>query len=113
MRDRLIEILHKTIAVKDEDTDDYIEWLADELLANGIIVPLCTVGQTVWLIKSLNLQHTEWGVKEGKVSMIQQKADKTWKFRVTKNHSVADYTVNEIDKTVFLTREEAEKALKE
>ena len=83
------------------------------LYENGnVIFPPCNVGDKVWLIKSLNWQQTEWGIKEGKISMIQQKADKSWKFRVTENHSVQDYTVDKIGKTVFLTKEEAEKALR-
>ena len=45
--------------------------------------------------------------------MIQQKADKSWKFRVTENHSVQDYTTDKIGKTVFLTREEALAKMKE
>jgi hypothetical protein len=86
--------------------------LADHLIANGVIVPPCKVGDTVWLIMPLNLQQTEWEIKEGKISMIQQKADKSWKFRVTENHSVQDYTVDKIGKTVFLTKEEAEQKLR-
>lgn len=78
--------------------------------ANFVELP-CKVGDKVWLIKSLNWQRTEWGIKEGKVSMIQQKADKSWKFRVTENHSVQDYTIDSIGKTVFLTKEEAEQKL--
>ena len=112
MRDRLIELLVKLIDDLDIRDDFTEENLADYLLANGVIVPPCKVGQTVWLIKSLNWQQTEWGIKEGKISMIQQKADKSWKFRVTENHSVQDYTIDKIGKTVFLTKEEAEKALK-
>ena len=119
MRDRLIELITKSGLVDtwNHHTDDFkepnpIDELADYLLANGVIVPPCKVEQTVWLIKSLNWQRTEWGIKEGKISMIQQKADKSWKFRVTENHSVKDYTVDSIGKTVFLTKEEAEQALK-
>ncbi len=107
MRERLIDILKN----KPYGYSSY-EDFADHLLANGVIVPPCKVGDTVWL-KSLNRQHTEWGIIEGKISMIQQKVDKSWKFRVTKNRSVQDYTVDSIGKTIFLTREEAEKALKE
>ena len=127
MRDRLIEVLNniQTVGTKVTQKKDiyygkYIdeedfsnEQVAEYLLANGVIVPPCKVGDKVWLIKSLNWQQTEWEIKEGKISIIQQKADKSWKFRVTENHSVKDYTVEKIGKTVFLTREEAEKALAE
>ena len=118
MRDRLVELLkgaEKKVMEKVSAPLSLDEWIgiyADHLLANGVIVLPCKVGDTVWLIESLNWQRTEWGIGEGKVSMIQQKADKSWKFRVTKNHSVQDYTTGSIGKTVFLTREEAERALK-
>ena len=107
-RERLIEICDTNNGWVDEVP---AEKFADYLLANGVIVPPCKVGDMVWLIKSLNWQRTEWGIKEGKISMIQQKADKSWKFRITENHSVSDYTVDKIGKTVFLAKEEAEKAL--
>lgn len=106
-RERLVELLQEEVPRPKAD------YLAIHLIANGVICPPCKVGQTVWLIMSLNLQQTEWEIKEGKISMIQQKADKSWKFRVTENHSVQDYTVDKIGKTVFLTREEAEAKLRE
>ena len=120
MKERLIELIKqgdKTFSDKYEGKvmshiDKVYDFIADYLLENGVIVPPCKVGQTVWLIKSLNWQQTEWGIKEGKISMIQQKADKSWKFRVTENHSVQDYTVDKIGKTIFLTKKEAEQALK-
>ena len=42
----------------------------------------------------------------------RQKADKSWKFRATENHSVQDYITDSIGKTVFLTRSQAEEVLK-
>lgn len=110
MRDRLIELIQDSV---NGCTRHWAEVIADHLLENGIIVPPCNVGQTVWLIKSLNWQRTEWGIEEGKISMIQQKVDKSWKFRISNNGSVSDYTVDAVGKTVFLTREEAEQALAE
>ena len=110
MKDRLIKLIQNSV---NGCARHWAEIIADYLLANGVIVPPCKVGQTVWLIKSLNWQRTEWGIEEGKISMIQQKVDKSWKFRISNNGSVSDYTINTIGKTVFLTREEAEQALKE
>jgi hypothetical protein len=52
-------------------------------------------------------------VEECRVSSLTQKADGSWKIRLTHNHSVFEIRVDEIGKTVFLTKEEAEKALKE
>jgi hypothetical protein len=112
MRDRLEQMVIDAEIKWQNSTRSFSSVCADHLIENGVIVPPCKVGQTVWLIKSLNWQRTEWGIKEGKISMIQQKADKSWKFRVTENRSVQDYTVDSIGKTVFLTKEEAEQALK-
>lgn len=126
MRDRLVELIKKQRETCQNANcghcgfasfgcypDCQAKMLAKFILEDGWMRPPCKVGQTVWLIKSLNWQHTEWGIKEGKVSMIQQKADKSWKFRITENHSVSDYTVDAIGKTVFLTREDAEANMKE
>lgn len=111
MKDRLIELLESTPT--DFDGNRNVVIIAEHLIKNGVIIPPCNVGQTVWLIKSLNWQRTEWGIEEGKISMIQQKVDKSWKFRISNNGSVSDYTVDAVGKTVFLTRKEAEQALAE
>lgn len=102
MRERLIEILEKIIAIKDENTDDYIEWLADELLANGVIVPPVKAGQTVWFPSQyydapypITITHLEIYEEE---TVIYSEGGSEW-------HD------EDIGKTVFLTREEAEKAL--
>ena len=52
-------------------------------------------------------------VDECTVSSLTKKADKTWKIRLTSNifRTTFEITVNDIGKIVFLTREEAEKAL--
>ena len=73
----------------------------------------CEVGQKVWFLKSTNWQHSEWEVAEGKVSMLQQKVDKSWKVRISHNSSVWDITLDKIGTKYFLSREEAEKALAE
>ena len=115
MKDRLIELIkvfHLEWLRKeyDHETDKSVcEYLADHLLAEGVIVPPCYIGQEIWYIRN----HYDGRIEiiKGKVSMIQQKADKSWKIRITVNSSVWDFTPNEIGTEYFLTREEAEKAL--
>ena len=108
-RERLLKILDKTIAIKDEYTNDYIEWLADCLLVNGVIVPPVMAGQKVYLSRSLMND-----VIEGEVTGL-----KTTEFsRYTVVFLIDDNRYIEIPfgaygKTVFLTKEEAEKALEE
>ena len=118
-RERLIELINNgTDGCRVAPTingvrDSFAEYLADHLLANGVIVPPCKVGDTVWWLTTANWQQTEWKIVECKVSMLQQKADKSWKIRISHNSSVFDITTDKLGKAVFLTKEDAEEALKE
>lgn len=108
MRDRLIKLLNTDMSGCD---GDYAEELADYLIANGVILPPCKVADTLYeptdrgtiseyevLAVRVDLFSTfvEWKIKEGIV----------WR-------SVHEINSNEIGKTVFLSREEAERVLKE
>lgn len=88
----------------------YAEDQAQYLMDNGVIVPPCYIGQDIWHIT----EHYDGRIetRKGKVSMLQQKSDKSWKIRITVNSSVCDFTPNEIGTRYFLTREESERALK-
>ena len=122
MRDRLIDLLKWARGRCDyrhdceecvgygKGGDCYEYFLADYLLYNGVIVLPVTIGQPVWEL--CRWQHKETEIREGKVSMLQQKADKSWKIRISVNSSVYDITLDEIGKNVFLTKEAAEQALK-
>ena len=112
MRNRLIELLKKADEYASgvcTDYDEAQEVCADYLLAEGVIVPPCFIGQEIWHITKHYDGRIE--IRKGKVSMLQQKSDKSWKIRITVNSSVWDFTPNEIGTEYFLTREEAEKAL--
>lgn len=50
-------------------------------------------------------------IKKGTISMLQQKADGSWKFRVSDRLGVSDWPAEDLGKLWFLTREEAEKAM--
>lgn len=67
----------------------------------------CSIGDEIWRINWRN------EVILSTVSMLQQKRDKTWKIRLSDDGSVFDVTPDDIGKTIFLTREEAEKKLDE
>ncbi len=81
-----------------------LEEYAEELLANGVIVPPCKVGQIVWLVRDGKIEETT-------VEKIVLK-DKGLYLKLLCN-SFYETTCRSIGKTVFLTREEAENALKE
>ena len=69
-----------------------------------VILP-CKMGDTVWRI------YSDGDIVESRISMLQQKADKTWKVRLSDYWGVHDVNINEIGKTIFLTREAAEATL--
>ena len=109
-RDRQINVLAELLENLDDlpfyTYKDEAEYLIDEY---GVIVPPCKVGQTVW---DLHQRYNgTFVIQEGKISMITQKADKSWHLRITVNSSVWGFTPNEIGERYFLTKEEAEKKL--
>lgn len=54
-------------------------------------------------------RYVEAEIIKGKVSMLQQKKDGTWKFRTD---GVTDFTLDAIGKTVFLNQADAENELR-
>ena len=51
-------------------------------------------------------------IEEGKVSMLQQKVNKTWKVRITTNGSVCDYELCDFGVHVFSTKQAAKDRIK-
>lgn len=113
MRDRLIELLgsfptfvERTLA--DKWKPEAVERLADHLLAAGVIVPPCKVGQTVWRI-CRNPMSFEYEILEQGVWYIHMYEHGLHIYL----SPLVSFRTSAIGKTLFLTREEAEKALKE
>lgn len=109
MRDRLIVLIDECRCIEGIGSE-LVEKQADYFLANGVIALPVTIGQPVWDL--CKWPHRDAEIREGKVSMLQQKADKSWKIRISVNSSVYDITLDEIGKNIFLTKEAAEQALK-
>jgi hypothetical protein len=102
-------------------TDFALVEIVDALLANGVIVPPCKVGDIVYA------PHWHWGtyIKDEiipyqitNITITQnKKGEWTKKYRAmeVQNGKTIDWQLNfefdAIGKTVFLTREQAEKAL--
>lgn len=113
MKDRLIELICNCPS-KIMGANMFLEKisadLADYLLANGVLVPPCKVGDVVYLL-------IDWGyekeIEEKEVGAISIQgtndfSKELWEdFRGGLIGTFADF-----GKTVFLTREEAEAALK-
>lgn len=106
-RDRLIELI-KCSSQYIYRQDSLVELMADFLLANGVIVPPCKVGDKVYTCEARRVK--EWVItfcgknSRGEYKMIA--ADDGFK-------NMLEFWDYDIGKTVFLTREEAEKALKQ
>lgn len=103
-RERLIELI---IGAKrtDPETGSFTEYLADYLLANGVIVLPCKVGDTVYYITGIRNNI----VKSAIVNEIILNCDGIGDLFVSSD--TADFE-NSFD-IFYLTREDAEKALKE
>ena len=114
MRDRLIEIINNCAKqpIMIEGLEHWSDTIADYLLENGVIVPPCKVGDTVWYI------DTNYNIQKAEVTCID--------IRSTSKSLIATRYVWETEETVklalmfehlnegyCLTKEQAEKALAE
>lgn len=110
-RERLIEIIGKPINIL--DSDDLYGAIADHLLENGVIVPPVNIDDYVYqyndILKEIHGYRIEEVIYYGKIF--------NYKFSyqaICQTHGIViRFSESEIGKTVFLTREEAEKALAE
>ena len=110
MRDRLIELL----SGKSIDTDVDVEYVADHLLTNGVLALPVKIGQTIYRMNIYNDAY-----REATVVAIYYAEDKKYH---PKPHILVHHgdergrlriNFSDIGKTVFLTKEEAERALAE
>ena len=108
MRERLIEILNKTFEEQYEKRGLLTaNHTADYLLENGVIVPPVKVGDIMWIPSVHSNKVYSKAVKE---ILIHEKDGDIGKYVYC---SSAYFPFENIGKTVFLTREEAEQVLKE
>lgn len=107
MRDRLIEIVDKSKEEYANDVTDHTEteYIVEGLLNKGFILPPCKVGDTVYRISK---RYGEWCVLPRTVCSISYSLDSRGNIAWYLFTTIED----RIGETVFLTREEAEQALK-
>jgi hypothetical protein len=108
-RDRLIALINDC-RYMDGYGMELVEKQADHLLSNGVIVPPCNVGDKIYFV----VEHDcKYFLDEGEVGSIYKDEGGIWVS--ARCGSGLHYRHKEIDfgKTVFLTKEEAEQALKE
>jgi hypothetical protein len=116
MRDRLVESMTKRFKELYKDGDwnfnEMLVGVADRLLDDGWIRPPMKLGQMCF-----KPWYSAWSdeVRQYRVSSITQKADGSFKMRLTDlvTKSVFEITPDKIGEKVFLTKEEAEQKLKE
>ena len=138
MRDRLINELKKAktncliketggcLACKYRNRADCtIENIADRLLANGVIVPPCKVGDTVYSLREVSCEdidevhtvceHYGFGTYD-RICTLEKPQKCPYRYRIFKS-LVTEYNLLSFarlwGKTVFLTKEEAKEKLKE
>ncbi len=124
-RERLIELHEEAGAEWDYYVDEcinegkvpnktYDEFHADHLLANGVIVPPCKVGDMVyypWIYDGrCGIAFTEIESIKIYVNGLPIAVVEDWKSDMP---MPICFTTDDFGKTVFLTREEAEEKLKE
>ena len=114
MRDRLIELIDNMVIncpqscsnsnkkyYEEECNHCISNQVADHLLENGVVVPPCKVGDKVYFTYNNNVHHLtieKIVIKESGMFLVDKKFN-DW------------YSVDEIGKSLYLTREEAERAL--
>lgn len=102
MRERLIELIQDSV---NGCARNWAEIIADYLLANGVIVLPCKIGDVVYRI----LYGQIYKIKIAEISIFMRDEQYFFEFFCYGGLSFSSYDVR---KTVFLTREEAEQALK-
>lgn len=118
MKERLIQMLQEAEGqAAYYDKNDMYDMIADYLLDNGVIVLPCKIGDTVWFkskwqsciepyeITNLMLSQNKKGEWTRKYTAYLLQSEKTMDVAIR-------FTFDDVGKTVSLTREAAEEALK-
>ena len=115
MRDRLIELIQESVK---GCARNWAEVIADHLLKNGVIVPPCKVGDKFYKVERWCTEGGYWEKPRYAYSSTCEDCCE----ECDGEDSVVEYTFNSpqqilslervFGKYVFLTREEAEQALK-
>lgn len=106
MREKLIELLQN--APSDFEGNKNVSTLADYLLANGVIVPPCKVGDIVYIISRGDIVD----IKIVSIQYINKRIDISGRNEKYFGYSTITLdSKNEVGKKWYTTKEEAEKAL--
>lgn len=107
MRDRLIEFINYTRLYGDGTSES----IADYLLSNGVIVPPCKVGDTVFAVSQGSGFNVVWDVYKAKAIAIHiDEFGQLFVQTKTEKENIGGYV--EVER-IFITQAEAEKELAE
>ena len=116
-RERLIDLIREAKKhTKNANSDLERNMIfADYFLEHGVIVLPCKVGDTVWWVTEIVDENCEEkpDILLGEIASFSVQKEGLWAFCRYVNGLTFWHLVSDIGKTVFLTREEAERALKE
>lgn len=98
MRDRLVEIIEQSGMLEGKIRSGIV---ADELIANGVIIPPCKVGDKVY---AFSYPRTD-------IIVIDEETVEDCHFIVETDECY--YDERDIGRTIFLTKDQAEQKLKE
>ena len=127
MRDRLVEIIkQKSCHYSDTPCDTQcvvcgrvdlygrdIGIIADHLIANGVIVPPCNIGDVVYSIRTDTKVIYSCSVCEFIINKHFENIHKECKVYIIEDGRFTYFDFSSFGKTVFFTKEEAEQKLKE
>ena len=115
MRDRLIQLLENNPTLDGTDgTSEDFAVCADYLIENGVIAPLCKIGDNVYVLSQTSIQEYTVHAIEINENVTTIKCHSWLAERESLLHKhIAYFNKTDFDKIVFLTKEEAEKALAE
>lgn len=112
MRDRLIELLEEAEGQVNNDVPS-LEMIADYLVANGVIIPPCNVGDTVYEFFDVRgfYDISEWIVENVVVSVNPLHFGLRCKVKDGKSQKT--WGSDDFGKTLFFTREQAKQKKQE
>ena len=117
-RDKLIELLEDTLYEWECDVSkETVMEIAEHLIENGVIVPPCKVGDTVYYFSCVFGAILPYLVENIHIAYLGEKGKNCfYTFEANYNHEnelldSIDFEYDDIGKIIFFTREEAERAL--
>lgn len=107
-REKLIELMREC-NIMSIPTDGFIEGFADYLLEHGVYLPTVKIGTTIWT----NKPFKDGIIKDGDIVAFIVGKDGVSEYYVNFDpEPVVDiFSVEEIGKTIFFSKEEAERTM--